>query len=47
VIRRYYFPTGAKRIRVTPDGPDAFRAAMEAAGIPISTGGQGGAGQRR
>lgn len=32
---------------VTPDYPDAFRAAMEAAGIPISTGAPGGAGQRR
>jgi hypothetical protein len=101
VIRRYYFPTGAKRIRlaaisgvqqyamtkatgrwrtwgsgdlvhwfnldlgrrhkqqafvvdlgrrakpvVTPDDPDAFRAAMGAAGIPTSTGAPGGAGQR-
>lgn len=32
---------------VTPDDPDAFRAALAAAGIPISTRAPGGAGQRR
>jgi hypothetical protein len=102
VIRRYYFPTGAKRIRlaaitgveqcamgkatgrwrtwgsgdlihwfnldpgrrhkrqafvvdvgrrakpvVTPDDPDAFRAALAAAGIPVSSRAPGGAGQRQ
>ena len=101
VIRRYYFPTGAKRIRlaeitrveeyamgkatgrwrtwgsgnlvhwfnldpgrrhkqqafiidlgrrakpvVTPDDPDAFRAALVAAGIPVSIKAPGGAGRR-
>jgi hypothetical protein len=100
-IRRYYFPTGAKRIRleaitgveeyamtkgtgklriwgratsstrfsrdpgrrrkqhafvidvgrtakpvVTPDDPDAFRAALTMAGVPISTAARRGAGQR-
>jgi hypothetical protein len=101
VIRRYYFPTGAKRIRlaeitrveeyamgkatgrwrtwgsgdlvhwfnldprrrhkqqafiidlgrrakpvVTPDDPDAFRAALVAGGIPFFIKASGGAGQR-
>jgi hypothetical protein len=100
-IRRYYFPTGTKRVRlaeitrveeyamgkatgrwrtwgsgdlihwlnldpgrrhkrqafvidlgrrakpvVTPDDPDAFRAALVAAGIPVSIKAPGGAGQR-
>ena len=44
-ITRYYFPTQAKPV-VTPDDPDAFRAALTMAGVPISTAARRGAGQR-
>jgi hypothetical protein len=46
VIRRYYFPTGAKRIRLAAISGVQQYAMTKATGVPTSTGAPGGAGQR-